>query len=99
MGQPSRSDGDATMVRVMMDERQSEERPASRRQGDLRPMGRWVEVLNAFLAREEWGVRDLAEATGLPRSAVHRILHEMQRHDLLSAAGAGRFRVGPMLIR
>ena len=62
-------------------------------------MGRWVEVLNAFLRQDEWGVRDLATATGLPRSAAHRILHEMQRQDLLSGAPGGRFRVGPLLVR
>jgi len=45
-----------------------------RRQPGLSPMGRWVEVLNAFLRRDEWGVRDLAAETGIPRSAVHRIL-------------------------
>jgi DNA-binding IclR family transcriptional regulator len=66
---------------------------------DLSPMGRWVEVLNAFLREDEWGVRDLAAETGLPRSAVHRILHEMHRHDLLTAVPGGRFRVGPLLVR
>ncbi len=62
-------------------------------------MGRWVEILNAFLRQDEWGVRELAAETGLPRSAVHRILHEMQRQDLLSVAAGGRFRVGPLLVR
>jgi len=62
-------------------------------------MGRWVEVLNAFLRQDDWGVRDLAAATSLPRSAVHRILHEMQRQDLLSAVPGGHFRVGPLLTR
>ena len=62
-------------------------------------MGRWLEVLNAFLRRDEWGVRELAVETGLPRSAVHRILHEMQRQDLLSVLPGGHFRVGPLLIR
>ena len=62
-------------------------------------MGRWLEVINAFLRRDEWGVRDLAVETGLPRSAVHRILHEMHRQDLLSAVPGGHFRVGPLLIR
>ena len=65
----------------------------------LSPMGRWLEVLNAFVGRDEWGIRDLALETGLPRSAVHRILHEMQRQDLLLAAPGGRFRVGPLLVR
>ena len=62
-------------------------------------MGRWVEVLNAFLRRDEWGVRDLAAETRLPRSAVHRIVHQMQQQDLLSIAPGARFRVGPLLIR
>jgi DNA-binding IclR family transcriptional regulator len=71
----------------------------NRRQPGLSPMGRWVEVINAFLRRDEWGVRDLAAETGLPRSAAHRILHEMARQDLLSAAPDGHFRVGPLLTR
>ena len=67
---------------------------------DGSPMGRWLEVLDAFLSQDEWGVRELAAATGLPRSATHRILHEMERLDLLAAGGrAGQFRVGPLLIR
>ena len=64
------------------------------------PMARWTAVVDAFTARDEWGVRDLAAHTGLPRSAVHRILHEMARLELLSEADApGRFRVGASLTR
>jgi len=63
-------------------------------------MGRWAEVLGAFLRQDEWGVRDLAAATGLPRSAVHRILHEMARQDMVvPGREPGRFRVGPFLTR
>ena len=63
-------------------------------------MGRWTEVLNAFLRQDDWGVRDLAAAVSLPRSAVHRILHEMAGLDLLAPAPRpGHFRVGPLLIR
>ncbi len=63
-------------------------------------MARWLEVLNAFLRQDEWGVRELALETGLPRSAIHRILHEMERLELLAPAGrAGQFRIGPLLIR
>jgi IclR family acetate operon transcriptional repressor len=63
-------------------------------------MGRWVEVLTAFLRQDEWGVRELSHETGLPRSAVHRILHEMKRLELLTAgAQAGQFQVGPVLSR
>ena len=62
-------------------------------------MARWVTVLTAFLRQDEWGIRDLARATDLSRSAVHRILREMNRLDLLVARPNGRFAVGPVLAR
>jgi DNA-binding IclR family transcriptional regulator len=63
-------------------------------------MARWLIVLEAFGVRDAWGVRDLATHTGLPRSAVHRVLHEMARLGLLAEASSrGRFRVGPSLTR
>lgn len=66
----------------------------------LKPMGRWLRVIEAFAETGEWGVRDLTTATQLPRSAVHRILHEMHGYGLLTAAeGPGRFVSGPSLIR
>lgn len=66
----------------------------------LSPMGRWLAVLEAFLEQEEWGVRELGRRTGLPRSAVHRLLREMERLGLLSpGAEAGRYRPGPALMR
>ncbi|MBX3029795.1 MAG: IclR family transcriptional regulator [Chloroflexi bacterium] len=73
---------------------------ATRAAADTAPMARWVAVLEAFTDRDEWGVRDLATHLGLPRSAVHRILHEAVRQGLLAAAvTTGRFRVGPALAR
>jgi DNA-binding IclR family transcriptional regulator len=63
-------------------------------------MARWLTVLEAFGALDEWGIRDLAAHTGLPRSAVHRVVHEMARLGMLTPARArGRFRVGPSLAR
>jgi len=62
-------------------------------------MGRWVQVLSAFLRQDEWHVRELARETGLSRSAAHRILHEMRRHDLLAVSHEGGFVVGPALAR
>lgn len=63
-------------------------------------MTRWVCVLEAFARQGEWGVRDLARSTEIPRSATHRILHEMAALGLLSPADEpGRFRVGPDLAR
>jgi DNA-binding IclR family transcriptional regulator len=73
---------------------------SNRRTSKLKPMQRWLRVIEAFGETGEWGVRDLAATTQLPRSAVHRILHEMQEHGLLSAAERpGRFVSGPSLIR
>src|SRR5438045_1159578 len=64
------------------------------------PMARWVRVLEAFADSGEWGVRDLARATDIPRSAAHRILHDMAALGLLAQADeAGRFRVGADLAR
>ncbi len=63
-------------------------------------MARWLKVLSAFVDRDEWGIRELAGAIDLPRSAVHRILHEMAGLDLLTPAGVrGHFRLGPELAR
>jgi DNA-binding IclR family transcriptional regulator len=64
------------------------------------PMGRWLLVLEAFAARGEWGIRDLAAHTGLARSSVLRIVHEMTRLGLLTPSVApGRSAVGPGLAR
>lgn len=64
------------------------------------PMARWVRVLEAFAAQGEWGVRDLARSSGIPRSATHRILHDMAGLGLLAKTDEpGRFRVGPDLAR
>lgn len=64
---------------------------------------RWVAVLDAFANQPEWGVRDLAAATGLSPTATHRVLHDMADAGLLVAApasaGRGRFRPGPELAR
>lgn len=63
-------------------------------------MARWLRVLEAFAAQGEWGVRDLARSSGIPRSAAHRILHEMAALGLLAPADEpGRFRVGADLAR
>lgn len=61
-------------------------------------MGRWLVVLEAFTQTPEWGVRDLAAHTGLSRSAVHRIVHEMMELGLLAPASRkGRSTIGPAL--
>lgn len=63
-------------------------------------MSRWVRVLEAFAEEGEWGVRELARSTDIPRSAAHRILHDMAALGLLAPADEpGRFRVGADLAR
>ena len=63
-------------------------------------MARWLKVLGAFVERDEWGVRELAGSIDLPRSAVHRILHDMARLGLLAPASQrGQFRPGHELAR
>jgi DNA-binding IclR family transcriptional regulator len=63
-------------------------------------MARWLKVLGAFVERDEWGVRELAGSIDLPRSAVHRILHDMVRLGLLAPASKrGQFRPGHELAR
>jgi DNA-binding IclR family transcriptional regulator len=64
------------------------------------PMARWLKVIGAFVERDEWGVRELAGSIELPRSAVHRILHDMVRLGLLApATRRGQFRPGHELAR
>jgi IclR family acetate operon transcriptional repressor len=64
------------------------------------PMTRWVSVLAAFTDADEWGVRDLAVATGMSPSATHRLLHSMRSLGLVQdATKRGRTRVGPELLR
>ncbi len=65
------------------------------------PMSRWLAVLQAYEEHDEWGVRELTRHTGLPRSTIHRILHDMEHLGLLqvSATNPGRFAPGPSLIR
>lgn len=63
-------------------------------------MERWLLILDAFAGRDEFGVRDLAAASGLSLTATHRICHEMARMELLSQVSPrGPFRVGPELAR
>jgi IclR family transcriptional regulator, acetate operon repressor len=63
-------------------------------------MGRWLTVLEAFVDHRQWGVRELAAASGLSVSATHRILHEMASLGMLSAGPKrGQFTVGPELTR
>ena len=68
--------------------------------GSSRTMSRWLRVLGAFTEADEWGVRDLADATGLSPSATHRLLQSMRSVGLVrDGITRGRYRVGPELLR
>lgn len=63
-------------------------------------MEKWFRVLNAFVDTNEWGIRELSRTTGLPKSAVHRLVHEMGRLGILTPGdGHGEWRVGAAFIR
>jgi TRAP transporter TAXI family solute receptor len=64
----------------------SPRRGARRRKGGPQPgpLERGIELLHAFIdGQEEWGVRELAAATGEPSSTTHRLLMRMRDMGLL----------------
>lgn len=63
-------------------------------------VGRWFEILDAFVWRDEWGARKLAAELGLPKTSVHRILREMSSTGVLAFdTRTQTFRIGPVLTR
>jgi DNA-binding IclR family transcriptional regulator len=56
-------------------------------------------ILAAFAEHSEWGVRQLAAHTELPRSSVHRILQELADEGFLAVQDEGAYRVTPALLR
>ena len=69
--------------------------------GAASPMARWRPCSRRSARADEWGIRDLAAHTGLPRSAVHRMRPRdgPPGHARGRRRSAGRFRVGPALAR
>jgi DNA-binding IclR family transcriptional regulator len=52
-------------------------------------------VLDLFtVARPEWGVSEVSEAIGLPRSSAHALLSSLVEIGLLQCPDRGRYRVG-----
>jgi IclR family transcriptional regulator, acetate operon repressor len=79
----------------------SEKLPSKRgsRDGGSNPTSRVMLILGAFATQSEWGVRELAARTSLPRSSVHRILLELADAGFLRAQAQGSYRVTPVLLR
>lgn len=63
------------------------------------PTSRTMAILTAFADQSEWGVRQLAAYTSLPRSSVHRILVELAEGGYLRPQAEGSYRVTPALLR
>jgi len=52
-------------------------------------------VLDLFtVERPEWGVSEVAEAIGTPRSSAHALLSSLVETGLLQSRGRGRYRIG-----
>jgi len=65
------------------------------------PLERGIALLRAFVdGQEEWGVRELAAATGEPTSTTHRLLSRLRALGWLEFdEGLKRYRVGFELLR
>jgi DNA-binding IclR family transcriptional regulator len=52
-------------------------------------------VLDLFtIEQPEWGVSEVAEAIGVPRSSAHSLLSSLVQTGLLQSRGRGRYRIG-----
>lgn len=57
-----------------------------------------IAILDA-LEEGPLGLADLVAATGLSRATAHRLATALEVHDLVGRDGAGRFTLGPRLVR
>ncbi len=71
-----------------------------RRSESIRSLKKGLDVLHRFLAQDEWGVRELSQAIGLPRSTTGRILQTLEEEGILEGdPGSGKYRLGFELYR
>ncbi|MBK1787290.1 IclR family transcriptional regulator [Prauserella cavernicola] len=64
--------------------------------GTLEKTGRVLELFSAD--RPEWGVTELAEALGIPKSNAHELLSSLFSINLLQRTKCGRYRLGWRII-
>jgi len=85
----------------MREEESSKTRQRSTPPGHIQSLDRAVAILNSFTPeRSELGVTEIARLTGLTRSTAHRILTNLESHQLVRQARAGgRYALGPGLLR
>ncbi|WP_433162482.1 IclR family transcriptional regulator [Kribbella sp. CA-247076] len=68
------------------------------RRGSVQSIDRAVAILRCFDARTpELGISDLARATGLSTSTVHRLLLAMQENGLIRQTAHRRYAIGPLV--
>jgi DNA-binding IclR family transcriptional regulator len=66
--------------------------------GGIRVLARALRILEALGAGHGESLAELARATGLPRSTVHRILAALEGEGYLEQDGAGRYRASLRLV-
>ncbi|TDD24535.1 IclR family transcriptional regulator [Kribbella turkmenica] len=68
------------------------------RRGSVQSIDRAVAILRCFDARTpDLGISDLARATGLSTSTVHRLLLAMQENGLIRQTAHRRYAIGPLV--
>ena len=77
-----------------------ENRDEVRRRNGVQSIDRAVAILRCFDGRRpELGISELARATGLSTSTVHRLLGAMQENHLVRQTGAKRYGLGPFVLQ
>jgi IclR family acetate operon transcriptional repressor len=70
------------------------------RRGSVQSIDRAVAILRCFDARtSDLGISDLARATGLSTSTVHRLLLAMQENGLVRQTAHRRYAIGPLVVQ
>ncbi|MBB4935218.1 DNA-binding IclR family transcriptional regulator [Lipingzhangella halophila] len=68
--------------------------------GGVRSVQRALEILNLLDENHaELSIREIVEATQLPKTTVLRLLHTLERNQLLSVSDEGRYCAGAGLLR
>jgi IclR family acetate operon transcriptional repressor len=74
--------------------------PAAPRRAAVQSIDRAVALLRCFdLRRPDLGISDLARATGLSTSTVHRLLLAMQANGLIRQTADRRYALGPLVVQ
>lgn len=70
------------------------------KRGSVQSIDRAVAILRCFDARTpDLGISDLARATGLSTSTVHRLLLAMQENGLVRQTAHRRYAIGPLVVQ